>query len=104
MQPELSGLSLLMCFNPCTCQGSSASYSNIHELGRYWITWTAPPLFQQRGKKRGREERGKVMTEWKKGVEGEGGGGGGVEVGGGGGGGSPDSHNISAHCMPTRRS
>lgn len=29
---------LLMCFNPCTCQGSSASYSNIHELGRYWIT------------------------------------------------------------------
>lgn len=30
--------SLLMCFNPCTCQGSSVSYSNIHELDRYWIT------------------------------------------------------------------
>lgn len=52
---------LLMCFNPCTCQSSSASYSNIQELGRYWITEAVPPLF---GKKaRGREERGKVITE-----------------------------------------
>lgn len=49
-------LRLLMCFNPCTCRGSSASYSNIHELGRYWITWTAPPLFQRREKKRERRE------------------------------------------------
>lgn len=48
---------LLMCFNLCTCQGSSASYSNIHELGRYWITNSAPPLFSQK-KARGREERG----------------------------------------------
>lgn len=91
-------LSLLMCFNPCTCQGSSASYSNIHELGRYWITWTAPPLFQQREKKK-RERREGQSHEW---VEEGGGGGEGGE--GGGGGGSLDSHNISAHCMPTRHS
>lgn len=34
MQPELWSV----CFNLCTCQGSSASYSSIHELGRCWIT------------------------------------------------------------------
>lgn len=54
-------LGLLMCFNPCTCQGSSASYSSIHELGRYRITETAPPLFSK--KATGREERNKVITE-----------------------------------------
>lgn len=47
---------LLMCINLCTCQGSSASYSNIHELGRYWITNSAPPLFRERKK---RQEAGK---------------------------------------------
>lgn len=47
---------LLMCFNLCTCQGSSASYSNIHELGRYWITNSAPPLFSPKKGKRQRRE------------------------------------------------
>ena len=46
---------LLMRFNPCTCRGSSASYSNIHELVRYWITRSLP-LFSK--KARGREEKG----------------------------------------------
>lgn len=47
---------LLMCINLCTCQGSSASYSNIHELGRYWITNSAPPL-SVKGKKGKRQRR-----------------------------------------------
>lgn len=46
---------LLICFNPCTCQGCSASYSNIHELGRYWITYTAPPFFSKKSKRQRRE-------------------------------------------------
>lgn len=82
---------LLVCFNLCTCQGSSASYSNIHELGRYWITNSVPPLFSPKKKKkaRGREEKGKVRTERgrREGKRSH-----------------SDSNNIPAYCMPMRHS
>lgn len=84
-------LSLLMCFHLCTCQGSSASYSNIHELGRYWISSPGgPSSFGRKGKRQRRD--GQSHNNWEKeGVRG----GGRTKR-------SSDSYNIPAYWMPTR--
>lgn len=83
----------------CWCALTPALVRAVQQVTVTFMNWAGigllgqPLPFLSKGKKK-RERREGQSHEW---VE-EGGG------GGGGGGGSLDSHNISAHCMPTRHS